>query len=227
MQNNLGRRELFRNVLLLGAAGASGSLATAEPSASCLGKPTPPQGEGPFFPLLTPRDVDADLTLIQGSSRRARGEVIELIIEVSDLACRPIAGALVDLWQACYTGRYNHPADSNNAAELDPDFQYAAKLLSNGAGRLKVRTIKPGAYPAGNSWVRPPHIHMKITAFGFEELTTQIYFAGEALNQQDFLLNQLSPAERNQLVVRYERQEASGIPLGTFRARLKEAESAL
>ena len=33
---------------------------------------------------------------------------------------------------------------------------------------------------------RPAHIHVKVRAGGFRELTTQLYFKGDPFNQNDF-----------------------------------------
>jgi protocatechuate 3,4-dioxygenase beta subunit len=41
-----------------------------------------------------------------------------------------------------------------------------------------VITVLPGRYPNGRSF-RPRHIHYKVRAPGFPELTTQLYFEGD------------------------------------------------
>ena len=47
--------------------------------------------------------------------------------------------------------------------------------------------MKPGAYPVGGGWVRPPHIHFDVRG-QVNRLVTQMYFAGEPLNDKDPLL---------------------------------------
>ncbi len=54
---------------------------------------------------------------------------------------------------------------------------------------------------AEDDWTRPPHIHFKVARRGFHELTTQMYFAGHALNGPDRILASVPEAERGQLVV--------------------------
>src|SRR5690606_10325513 len=93
--------------------------------AACLTVLTPPQTPGPFYPRTRVSDQNADLVQIDGRSREAEGVKIFISGRVIDQDCRPVSGALVDLWQACHTGRYNHPADPNKAP-LDPHFQYSA-----------------------------------------------------------------------------------------------------
>jgi protocatechuate 3,4-dioxygenase beta subunit len=107
----------------------------------------------------------------------------------------PVPNALVEIWQACATGKYNHPGDPN-PAKLDPNFQYWGKAITDANGKYDFKTIIPGHYPASANWERPPHIHYKVHALGFHELTTQLYFAGHPLNDRDLILQDLKPAER-------------------------------
>jgi len=46
----------------------------------------------------------------------------------------------------------------------------------------------PGAYPISEKIIRPPHIHFKVSKFGYQGLTTQMYFDGNDLNDKDVLL---------------------------------------
>lgn len=174
-------------------AGAAGILGDA-----CLR--TPDQTEGPFYPIKDQADKDNDLTVVKGKAVRALGEIVYIRGQVMDDKCHPIPNALVEIWQACATGRYNHPGDPNKA-KLDPNFQYWGKATTDKEGRYEFKTIKPGDYPASATWQRPPHIHYKVHALGFHDLTTQLYFAGDALNEKDLILNDLTPAERERVVI--------------------------
>ncbi|WP_141735013.1 dioxygenase family protein [Oligoflexus tunisiensis] len=218
MGSSLNRRKLIQASFFLGAAGPAGFALAQE---ACLGTPSPSQPEGPFYPVKPQRDLDADLTRLAGKNQVARGEILDLWVQVQDEDCQSLEGALVDLWQACATGKYNHPRDPNTA-DLDPYFQYWAKAYTDASGYVKIRTIKPGAYPAADGWIRPPHIHFKISAPGFRELTTQMYFAGEALNQKDLILLDLPLEEGNRLIVRFDREEGEVIPKGVFTVQLKK-----
>ena len=83
-----------------------------------------------------------------------------------------------------------------------PNFQYWAEMLTDAEGRFRFRTIKPGSYPAGDDgWVRPPHIHFRLSRRGYHELVTQMYFAGEELNEGDLIRKELSPKERDSVTV--------------------------
>lgn len=177
---------------------------------------TPAQTEGPFFPTRDQADKDIDMTLIKGHSEPALGEVIEISGRVLADDGSPVADALVDVWQANSHGRYAHERDDSNPAPLDPDFQGWARFTTDAEGRYRVKTIKPGGYPVSQGWSRPPHIHFKVARRGYRELTTQMYFAGESLNEVDRLLQALSVAERSRVVVAFAASAPQGLPRGHF-----------
>jgi protocatechuate 3,4-dioxygenase beta subunit len=187
-----------RGVLGIGAAAASVTLLPTAVQASARSA-TPWQTEGPFFPIHEQSDKDADLTVIDGQSEPALGEVVEVSGRIVDTNGDPIAGALVDIWQANAAGRYAHESDPNTAP-LDPQFQGWARLVTGKDGSYSIRTIKPGAYPAEEGWVRPPHIHYKVARRGYKEITTQLYFEGDPLNDVDRLLLAVPEPERANLV---------------------------
>ena len=154
-------------------------------------KPTPPEIEGPFYPLMAQKDKDFDLTKVEGRDGVAKGEVVFIEGRVLDTDGRPVEGAIVDLWQANAAGRYRHKRDPRNAP-LDPNFQGWAIVQSGAQGTFRFKTILPGAYPATPEWMRPPHIHFKVSRKSYVGLTTQMYFSGQELNESDLLLMQKS-----------------------------------
>ncbi len=178
------------------------ALAAASPLLAATAGVTPAQTEGPFFPARDQADKDVDLTTIEGHTGRALGEAVAIAGHVLDPDGRPLAGALVDVWQANHHGRYAHEKDPN-PAPLDPDFQGWARFTTDADGRWSIRTIKPGAYPVNSDWSRPPHIHFKVALRGFRELTTQMYFADEPLNAVDRLLLDVPEEQRGRLVVAF------------------------
>jgi protocatechuate 3,4-dioxygenase, beta subunit len=113
------RRFLSHSGLLIGAFGLAGK-ALAD---SCDFRPTAKQPLGPFYPVEFPSDSDIDLTRLAGSTVRATGDIMIIEGVVTDDMCKPIKGAIVEIWQACHTGRYNHPSDTSGTP-LDPHFQY-------------------------------------------------------------------------------------------------------
>ena len=160
---------------------------------------TPPHTEGPFYPIVEQADKDSDLTVIGENELVAEGEIIVVEGRVLDDQGSPIPNAVVDIWQANAAGRYAHEADSSTAP-LDPNFQGWAILRTDGEGRYRFKTVKPGAYPISDKWTRPPHIHFKVSGPGFKAITTQMYFENEPLNDVDGLLNDLPEELRPSLI---------------------------
>jgi protocatechuate 3,4-dioxygenase beta subunit len=192
-----------------------GLAASAVPAAAMSGpaKVTPANPEGPFYPKHEQDDKDTDLTLIEGHTARAQGQVIRVTGQVLDDEGKPVKGALVDIWQANTHGRYHHEDDPASAPE-DPNFQGWGMVKTDGEGRYAFTTIKPGAYKVNESWKRPPHIHYKVSRRGFHEITTQMYFAGDVLNENDRLLQSVAEDARHLLTVEF--HETDGVPQGHF-----------
>jgi len=163
--------------------------------------PTSKQGKGPFYPIEKPADLDADLTVVQGKTGKAQGQVIYVMGQVVDVKGQPLPGAQVEIWQANTFGRYTHPND-RNPAPLDPNFEGYGLVVTDRQGRYKFKTIKPGAYPISAQETRTPHIHFRVSKRGRGEFATQMYFAGEALNEKDVLLRDVPEAERPRLVIK-------------------------
>lgn len=211
-----------RRLLGAGAALPLGLLAgRSGAEASCAS--TPRQTSGPFYPLFEQTDKDVDLTRMVGHDASAAGAVIRVTGSVLDQNCRPVAGALVDLWQADHHGRYRHPADPN-PAQPDPNFQGWGQAVTDADGRYAFRTIKPAAYPlefldgkpAPEAGFRTPHIHFRVSKRGYRELVTQMYFAGEALNERDIVLARVPVDERHRVVVTPARAAGEDAPVYGF-----------
>lgn len=161
---------------------------------------TPKQPEGPFYPIADQDDKNTDLTVVTGKTQMAQGIIIYLAGTVIDQTCAPVANAIVEIWQACATGKYNHPGDRNNPNALDPHFQYWGIAVTNGVGEYNFKTIAPGHYEAGPGWIRPPHIHFKVHKRGIKELITQMYFEGNSYNESDLILQEIPRSEWSSVV---------------------------
>ncbi len=215
----MNRRQILKNSLI--AAGAMiGSKALANNSV-CKKLLTPTQPEGPFYPITPHVDTDSDLITVAGKNKIAEGKIIIVEGYVSDQNCNTTAGVLVEIWQACASGKYDHPSDPNNAP-LDPNFQYWGKAVTNADGFYRFRTIVPGAYPADVDWIRPPHIHFKLSKKGYMELITQMYFAGEQYNNSDKILRKLKPSEQKQVIIPLEKISDSDFPVARFDIQIEK-----
>ena len=153
---------------------------------------TPQQTEGPFYPLVLPKDTDYDL-LKNGSLRYGRGQPAWVDGSVSDLAGKPLAGAQVEIWQCDEAGHYHHPGDGGRA---DPAFQGFGRVTVGADGSYRFRTIRPVPYGG-----RTPHIHLKVKLGARELLTTQLYVEGDPHNERDGLWRRLPPPERAAVTV--------------------------
>lgn len=153
---------------------------------------TPAQTEGPYYPLVLPKDSDHDL-LRSGTLSYPEGQSAWVEGSVTDMAGKPVAGAQVEIWQCDHAGHYHHPGDGDKA---DRRFQGFGRVTVGSDGRYRFRTLRPVAY-AG----RTPHIHVKVKLDRRELLTTQLYVAGDPGNARDFLWRSLGEADRAALTV--------------------------
>lgn len=191
-----------RKVIGLGVLGSFASVLGSGSLAKALAlMPTPEETEGPFYPVKNQKDKDEDLTQINGYVDDASGQHIVVGGHVTDIYGNAVENTLLDIWQADANGRYRHPRDSNKA-KLDQNFQGWAVIQTDDKGSFRFKTVMPGAYPASGTWIRPPHIHLKIFKPGYFPLTTQMYFPDQELNKKDLLLSQKSIIEQSAMMAR-------------------------
>jgi catechol 1,2-dioxygenase len=123
--------------------------------------PTEANIEGPYYRPGAPfRSRIADG--LKGAPLRIAGRVLSP-------EGVPLAGAVVDVWQADREGAYDLTSDA---------FALRGRLRCDSQGRYAFDTIRPGQYDLGEA-KRPAHIHYKIAADGHRPLTTQLYFKGD------------------------------------------------
>lgn len=129
--------------------------------------------EGPFYKDGAPhRGAFA--------TSRDRGTPLVLTGTVLSTRCEPLEKAELDVWHADATGAYDNDG-----------YRFRGALSTDAKGQWQLRTIVPGRYLNGRTY-RPAHIHVKVRARGREELTTQLYFAGDPYNKRDpFIVDSL------------------------------------
>ena len=139
-----------------------------EPTPACADADdiTPPQTAGPFFKPRSPERKSLIESGIQGSKIVLEGNV-------RSTHCKPVAGALVDIWQANGNGAYDNAG-----------YRLRGHQFADGAGRYRFETVVPGLYPG-----RTRHFHVRVQAPNRPALTTQLYFPGEPENKRDFIFN--------------------------------------
>jgi len=195
------RRNLLKNNGLVGICLICSGLAISSLANAAASIKTPAQAEGPFYPVIGQQDKDADMTIVRGREGTALGTEVFLSGSLYDAdTSLPIAGAVVEFWQADAQGTYNHPEDLGNARR-DPYFQYWAQVQTDHQGKFRLKTIRPGYHPADTSWMRPSHIHVKVHKAGYPLLTTQIYFKGDQYNDSDQILQKLTPEQQSLVII--------------------------
>ena len=125
---------------------------------------------------------------------------------------RPIANAVLDIWQADAKGHYDM-TDSRHPPKPS-EFRNRIRLLTDETGFYEYETIRPAAYRVGKGPLdfRPAHIHYMAQAAGYKKLITQMYFKGDRFNRTD------RSARRSNLIIETERiKTANGTyEQGTF-----------
>ena len=222
MRNKISRRRLAKQLGAL-AGGAS----VLGPGLAHALVATPRQGEGPFYPLKPHAETDIDLPQLEGRAEPATGEVIFVRGQVTDTTGNPLPNARIDVWQANHWGRYAHPEDQNDAP-LDPNFQGIGIAHTDAEGYYGFKTIMPGAYPLSAmneaGW-RPRHIHFKVAHDSGRKLTTQMYFEGDPLLDDDILFSRAPQETRHLLITRPAADAATGLAEYRFDIALDSAEA--
>ena len=201
------RREFLTGITTVSAATIFSTTLQNQALARILS--TPPQTEGPFYPVLKPLDQDADLTMVGNSGKRATGDLLLVQGQVLTPNDSPVANALVEIWQTNAWGRYQDHRDRSDVP-WDPNFQGYGHVTTDSNGAYAFRTIRPAGYGQGY-FRRTPHIHFRISGRHFDRLTTQMYFAGEPENANDGPLNRISDsATRKRLIVDLQQVQEQG-----------------
>jgi hydroxyquinol 1,2-dioxygenase len=172
---------------------------------------TPATVLGPFHIEGSPElEYAADMS--QGLS----GTPLYLHGAVRDLAGNPVAGGVLDVWQADTEGAYEAQIPDIDEARL------RAKYTTREDGSYCLRTIAPLGYtipmdgPVGNlisqtaiSHFRPAHIHFLINVPGYEPLITHLFQEGAQYLDSDVVFG-----TKQELVVRFDEREPGPTPDG-------------
>jgi len=161
-----------------------------------------------WAPCFGHQDVDPlDADLTAGHPGEPIGERVIVTGRVLDECGAPVAGQLIEIWQANASGRYRHQVDQH-PAPLDPNFTGTGRCLTGPDGSYRFLTVKPGPYPwrnHHNAW-RPAHIHFSVFGNAFtQRLVTQMYFPGDPMFNLDPIFQSiLDPAARQRLIAEYD-----------------------
>jgi len=159
---------------------------------------------GPFFVEGAPR-VEHGADIANG----AKGAPCVVRGQVRALDGTPVAGAVIDVWQADEEGFYD--VQRPDQASL----RARAQLASGSDGRFHFRSILAHCYPIphdgpvgdllallGRHPWRPAHLHFMIEAPGFERLITHVFRRGDAYLESDAVFG-----VRSTLIADWQRHE--------------------
>ncbi|KAK0188445.1 intradiol ring-cleavage dioxygenase [Armillaria mellea] len=146
--------------------------------------------------ILGPLYSDNTQILKNGDSiaSEGKGDYLYISGRILDVQGNPIAGAVMDVWEADQNGVYDLERPDYNDK---PDCR--GRFTTGGDGSFAFRVVKPSPYQAaitGGPVVdlldvlnthnyRPAHLHFKIVAPNYMELVTQLYFKGDQYLETD------------------------------------------
>lgn len=139
---------------------------------------TPNTVAGPFYRADVP-DMPAGANI----SRDGKGEPLTVSGRVLGLSGEPVSGAVVEVWQANAEGKYE-----NQEPDRQPEHNLRGRFVTDARGGFTFTTVMPRGYalpsdgPVGRlmkrlglELERPAHLHFRVTAEGYETLTTHIF----------------------------------------------------
>ena len=171
---------------------------------------TPSQTVGPYFAIgLTPAEYG--FRPLVGDDLRtedAHGDPILIEGRITDGEGADIPDAMIEIWQADGAGKY--PTRGSNTT-----FKGFGRSETKG-GVFRFKTVKPGAAPG-----EAPHINLNVFSRGvLFQMTTRIYFEGEAANDSDPVMK-LVPADRRATLIARRDGTADGLPRYVFDIRVQ------
>lgn len=171
-------------------------------------KETASQTAGPYVHIgLIPHQAGFDIfqnnfgNVLAGAT--TKGERITIEGRVLDGTGTPVRDALLEIWQANASGRYNHPAD-RQSKPLDDSFRGWGRTGADfKTGLYTFDTIKPGAVSGRHKRMMAPHINVWIVSRGINiGLHTRLYFSDEEeANAADPVLNLIEQEHRRNTLI--------------------------
>jgi len=167
---------------------------------------------GPFYVQNAPElQAGADI------SASMEGEPLYVSGVVRSADGRPIANAIVDVWQADDDGYYDV-----QQPELEDEPVLRARFRTDQDGRYHFRSIIPSFYPIPDDGPvgemlkatkrhpnRPAHVHFMIAAPGYETLITHIFLADSPYLDSDAVFG-----VKSSLIANLEKQAAGRTDTG-------------
>jgi len=159
---NILKRKKFVSIISFGFIGSLFFAAKEEQPAimatACDDPITPPVAEGPFY---------KDEKLNRGDiTESKKGTPVEYLFKVEDEHCKPIQGAIVDIWQCDHEGVYSDFKAENTVNET----WLRGYQVTDKNGMCRFKSIFPGWYEG-----RITHLHAKVHVQNKTVLTTNFF----------------------------------------------------
>jgi protocatechuate 3,4-dioxygenase alpha subunit len=162
--------------------------------------PTPSQTVGPFFSIGL-----SELCREQIECGTAEGQRVIIRGRVLDGDGQPVPDAVLEIWQASEASRGDSGPETDARREKIPDG--FGRIATNERGEFQFSTIKPSARRDEDGLMHAPHLAVVLLMRGLlRHLLTRIYFAGDAANGEDAVL-QLVPTQRRKTLLAEPSQE--------------------
>lgn len=130
------------------------------PEVNCQSGLTPPNQAGPYFKEGSPQTNVLYSEEMEGTRLILAGQVV-------NQNCFPFPNVKLDFWQTDANGDYDNAG-----------YNFRGHQFTDNKGRYHLDTVLPGLYLS-----RPiEHIHVTLTSPSGEELTTQLYFPDQPVD---------------------------------------------
>ncbi len=176
---------------------------------------------GPFYAEGAP-ELPAGADISHGGP----GEPTEVRGRVLTPEGKPIAGAVLDVWQTAANALYSTQDPKQDR------FNCRGRFRSGADGGFFFRTVKPVSYPVptdgpvgkilnamGRHPMRPAHLHFIVSAPGYEPVATHLFVKGDPYLDSDVVF-----AVKNSLIVDFKPKPDGNTLEATYDFGLKPAD---
>ena len=174
---------------------------------------------GPFF-AHGAKEYGYGADLREGATMK--GEDVWVSGRVLGTDGKPVANAVLDIWQAKADGIYD--------LQTDGEFELRGRVKANARGEYAFKSYKPKFYSVpmdgpvgelvrrtGNHHMRPAHMHAIVSAPGYQKVITHVFVDGDPYLDGDAVF-----AVKNSLIAKYKKMNDAeakkiGLPAGSFK----------
>jgi hydroxyquinol 1,2-dioxygenase len=155
---------------------------------------------GPFF-AHGAKEYEYGADLREGAT--LKGEDVYVSGRVVTLDGKPVANALLDIWQAKADGIYD--------VQTEGEFELRGRVKANAKGEYAFKSYKPKFYSVpvdgpvgeliratGNHHMRPAHMHAIVSASGYQPVITHVFVDGDPYLDGDAVF-----AVKDSLIAKY------------------------